>query len=84
MLLHFLEYLDYIPSEEVLLIPSGQMESCTHIAVIDDDVVEYNESFVVTINSSNRNVFLLKRNVEVTILSDVNDGKPIIQQIKSH
>ena len=51
------------------------MEACVNISIVNDDIVEYDETFNVTMTTTNGRLVLINNMAEVTILSDPTDGE---------
>lgn len=65
---------DYIPTSESMEFPvgsaTGEMK-CLNVSIIDDDVLEDTEAFLVVMNTSDPNVMIA---TNITVLISDNDG----------
>ena len=66
---------DYTALYANLTIWAGMMQSCVNISIVNDDIVEYDETFSVTMTTMNDRLVLINNVAEVTILSDPTDGE---------
>ena len=60
---------DYTALSATLKIVAGMMQSCVNISIVDD------ETFSVTMATTNDRLVLIDDMAEVTILSDPSDGE---------
>ena len=71
---------DYVLGETLLTFPSSSLEMqsiCTSVTIVEDDVTETNETFVLQFTVATPDRFDAISNVMITIIDD--DGKYILQ-----
>ena len=66
---------DYMALYENLTIVAGTMQSCVDIIIVNDDIVEDDETFSVTMTTTNGRLVPIDDMAEVTILSDPTDSE---------
>ena len=67
----FIEYRDYNASPMEITILSDQPSSgCFNVTIINDDTYELKENFVITINSTDKNVSVTEGATQITIVDE--------------
>ena len=69
-----LYHLDFVPGKFNVTIPAGETSVLLNISIINDNVIEENESFNLTINSSHAICEILSDCILTLTIVD-NDGK---------
>lgn len=64
---------DFTAEEVIFVLNASSLNPCYTVNIIDDNLYELNESFVVLLNSTDPSVFISKPTAIVTITDD--DGK---------
>ena len=71
----FAESSDYIPLESSVMLMPGSNETCFFISIIDDEIHELAESFLVRLSSSNPRVEASTMELSVTIRDEDGEGE---------
>ena len=78
-----MEGYDYAFSSSDITFPSGSMDNtpaCANITILDDAALEENQTFTVTLTTSDPDVLL--GNDETVITIEDNDGSQIVRTVR--
>ena len=69
--------MDYIPLSSSLTFNASSDMECVDVMIVDDTVVEGEESFTVSLTTSDPDVMVENGTVVVVIMEDPDDGKDL-------
>ena len=65
---------DFKELEETIYLPTTPRSLCTNIAIIEDSVLEYDETFEVILTTDSKRIHILNNKTAITIIED-DDSK---------